>query len=106
MINAEYFLAHNRREVAELTILRRLAQEASRLACAALELTNHGDINKEHRDERELAAAIGRMQAVAAIAAERLGLKDKAIAAGRDKLSKAWALEIDPEWRCANDEQD
>lgn len=106
MINAEYFIAHNRREVAELTILRRLAQEASRLACAALELPCYGDIRREHLAERGLAAAIGRMQAMAAIAAARLGLKDKAIAAGRDKLSKAWALEIDPEWRCANDEQD
>lgn len=61
MINAEYFIAHNRREVAELTILRRLAQEASRLACAALELPCYGDIRREHLAERGLAAAIGRM---------------------------------------------
>lgn len=67
--------------------------------------TQYGDNNKEHRDERELAGAIGRVQAMAAIAAARLGLKDKAIAAGRDKLSKAWAREIDPDWRCSNDDQ-
>lgn len=106
MTNAEYFIAHNRRDVSDLEILIRLAQEASKLANAALERTNHGNISKEHRDDRELAAAIGRMQAVAAISAERIGLKDKAISASRDKLGKAWALKIDPEWRCASNEQD
>ena len=102
---AESFIARSRREGGEPDILCHLAQEASKLANAALERANYSSIRKEQKDDRELAAAIGRIQAVAAIAAARLGLEDKMIAAGRDKLGKAWALEIDPDWRCASDEQ-
>lgn len=61
MINSEYFIAHNRREAGDHDILMRLAQEASRLACAALERPFYGDIRREHLAERGLAAAIGRM---------------------------------------------
>lgn len=104
MINAEYFIAHNRREVAELTILRRLAQEASRLDCAALELPCPGDIRKERQAERELVDALGRMQAAMEIAMERFEFGDKA-AAAREKVGTKWAREIDPEWRCASDGQ-
>lgn len=92
MTNAEYFVAHNRREVGDHEILVRLAKEASKLACAALERCNEGSLAKERKDECALAEAIGRVQAAAAISAERLGLKDKAIVASRDKLSKGMGL--------------
>ena len=105
MTNAEYFVAHNRREVGDLEILIRLAQEASRLAFAALELPCPGDIRKEHLAERELIDALGRMQAAAKIAVERFALGSKA-AAAREKAGTKWAREIDPEWRCASNEQD
>lgn len=104
MINAEYFIAHNRREVAELTILRRLAQEASRLACAALELPCYGDIRREHLAERGLVDALGRMQAAMEIAMERFELGDKA-AAAREKAGLKWAREVDPDWRCSSDDK-
>lgn len=104
MTNAEYFIAHNLRGVTDLTVLRRLAQEAGKLVSAALELPCYGDIRKERRAERELVAALGRIQAMVEIAVERLDLDGKAIATSRNKLSKAWALEIDPDWRCASDD--
>ena len=105
MINSEYFIAHNRREVGDDEILMRLAQEASRLASAALERPFYGDIRREHLAERELAA-IGRMQATIAIAVERFKFGDKAINTIKKKFVLKWAREIDPDWRCANDEQD
>jgi|GEM_PF-5317115 hypothetical protein len=104
--SAEYFIAHNRLDVSDHEILMRLAQEASRLACAALERCNEGSLAKDRKDERALAAAIGYVQAAAEIAAERISLGADQIATSRNKLSKAWALEIDPNWRCASDDQD
>lgn len=104
MINAEYFIAHNRREVCELEILHRLAQEASKLACAALELPCRGDIRKEHRAERELVDALGRVQAAISIAVERFEF-DGAVATAREKAGLKWAREVAPDWRCASDDQ-
>lgn len=102
--NAEYFIAHNRRDVGDHEILMRLAQEASKLASAALERCNEGSLAKDRKDERALAAAIGCVQAVAEIVAERISLGADQIATSRNKLSKAWALEIDPDWRRASDD--
>lgn len=104
MINAEYFIARNRRKVGDDEILIRLAQEASRLACAALERPFYGDIRREHLAERKLAAAIGCMQAAIAIAVERFKFEGKAIKTAREKFGLKCAREIDPEWRCANDD--
>lgn len=106
MTNAEYFVAHNRRDVGDHEILMRLAQEASKLASAALERCNEGSLAKDRKDERALAAAIGCVQAAAEIVAERISLSADQIATTRGKFGKSWALGIDPNWRRASDDDE
>lgn len=102
MLEAEYAIAHMRRGLSDREILITLAQGAAKLADAALERLDEGSITKDKRDDLALAAAIGRIEAVAEVAIERLKLE---VANPRKKAGIKWARKIDPDWRIHDDQE-